>query len=56
MNASINNVIIMINNRYVVTYQKKDRKLMKESLFAFFASLYLGFAMFFIMLSFGLNL
>jgi len=35
---------------------KKERKLVKEFLIAFFASLYLGFALFFVMLSFGLNL
>lgn len=42
--------------RYLVTIDKKERKLSKEILLTLFASLYLGFAMFFVMLSFGLNL
>lgn len=41
--------------RYVVTYNKRERSLTREILFAGFSSVYLGLGSFLLMLNFGLN-
>jgi hypothetical protein len=40
---------------YVVSYKQHERKLFREFILALFASIYLGFGSFFLMLSFGVN-